>query len=324
MNLHQLRIFCAIAQSATLTQAAKQLGLTQPTLSQQLSKLEQKIGAKLFERGLNQLELTNAGRFLLRRAQIILHEVEDTQGALKEFATGKRDIIRLAGLNSIIREVVPRAVARFGETFPEVEFDMHEMAPAEVLDLLFTRQVNIGLVAANTVAINGGSFKEVPLVRDPYVFAVPAGLDLSSVTDPDADLPPDQLRILNSCIRFNFASPHSRQVEHWYQEMLPSHRLFAQCRSYEVAISLVRARLGVCLVPALAVCGACGMTLYATDRPTRQTVAIVPSQYQRVEPYSAFLEALRSAAAAMRMPPIQPMPPFIAQAVARRESLDAS
>ena len=324
MNLHQLRIFCAIAQSATLTQAAKQLGLAQPTLSQQLSKLEQKIGAKLFERGLNQLELTNAGRFLLRRAQTILHEVEDTQGALKEFASGKRDIIRLAGLNSIIREVVPRAVERFGAAFPEVEFDMHEMAPAEVLDLLFTRQVNIGLVAAHTVAISGGSFKEVPVVRDPYVFAVPAGLDLSAVSDPDADLPPEQRRIVNSCIRFNFASRHSRQEEHWYQEMLPSHRLFAQCRSYEVAISLVRARLGVCLVPSLAACGACGMTLYATDRPCRQTVAVVPSQYQRVEPYSAFLAALRDAGAAMRMPPIEPMPPFIAQAVARREGVDAS
>ena len=101
------------------------------------------------------------------------------------------------------------------------------------------------------------------MVRDPYVFAVPASIDLAAISDPDADLPPDHRKVLNSCIRFNFASQHSRQVEYWYQEMLPSHRLFAQCRSYEVALSMVRAGLGVCLVPALAVydncCGAGGM-----------------------------------------------------------------
>src|SRR5208337_5655763 len=133
----------------TLTQAAKQLGLAQPTLSQQLSKLEQKIGAKLFDRGLNQMELTNAGRYLLRRAQVILYEVDQAQSALRQFASGTRGIIRLAGLNSIIREVVPLAIERLNAQFPEVEFDIHEMAPAEVLDLLYTRQVNIGLVAAN-------------------------------------------------------------------------------------------------------------------------------------------------------------------------------
>jgi DNA-binding transcriptional LysR family regulator len=318
MNLHQLRIFCAIAQSATLTQAAKQLGLAQPTLSQQLSKLEQKIGAKLFDRGLNQMELTNAGRYLLRRAQIILHEVDEAQSALKEFASGTRGIIRLAGLNSIIREVVPLAIDRLNSQFPEVEFDLHEMSPTEVLDLLYTRQVNIGLVAANTVSISSGSFKEFPVVRDPYVFAVPAGIDLAGIADPDADLSPEQRKIVNSCIRFNFASQHSRQVEYWYQEMLPSHRLFAQCRSYEVALSMVRTGLGVCLLPALAVydncCGSGGMKLYATDRPDRQTVAVVPSQYQRIEPYGSFLEALRQAGSAVRMPPILPMPPFIARA----------
>ena len=60
MTLHQLRIFWAVAHAATLTQAAKQLGLTQPSLSQQLSKLEESVGAKLFDRSGNQMTLTDA------------------------------------------------------------------------------------------------------------------------------------------------------------------------------------------------------------------------------------------------------------------------
>ena len=86
---------------------------------------------------------------------------------------------------------------------------------------------------------------------------------------------------------------------------------------------MVRAGLGVCLVPALAVydncCGSGGTNLYATDRPDRQTLAIVPSQYQRIELYSAFLDALWEAGSAVRMPPILPIPPFIALAVARQK-----
>jgi DNA-binding transcriptional LysR family regulator len=213
MNLHQLRIFYAIAQSTTLTQAAKQLGLTQPTLSQQLSKLEQKIGAKLFDRALNQMELTNAGQFLLRRAQIILNEVDETQSHLHEFATGTRGIIRLAGLNSIIRVVAPQAIALLKEQFPEVEFDIHELAPAEVLELLYGRQVNIGLIAANSVAKSSVSFKEIPLLGDPYVFAAPSGLGLGSIAAPDIDLAPDARRVVNSCICFNFGTPHARRIE---------------------------------------------------------------------------------------------------------------
>jgi DNA-binding transcriptional LysR family regulator len=327
MNLHQLRIFCAIAQSATLTQAAKRLGLAQPTLSQQLSKLEEKIGARLFDRGLNQLELTNAGRFLLRRAQVILSEVEEAQSHLQEFASGTRGLIRLAGLTSIIQTVVPAAIARLKQTLPEVEFDIHEMAPAEVLELLHARQVNIGLIASHSAVRANVSLKEIPIVTDPYVFAVPKGLALASVADPGTELTAEEFKLLNSCIRFNFASQHSKWIDYWYQEMLPRHRLFAQCRSYEVALGMVRAGLGVCLAPALAVCGnGCspeGIDLYATGQAGRQTVAIVASQYRAAEPYRSFLTALREAGAQLQMPRILPMPPFIAQGVARRDTESA-
>lgn len=318
MTFHQLRIFCAVAQAATLTRAGKQLGLAQPTLSQQLSKLEQSIGAKLFDRTLNQMVLTEAGRFLLRQAQVILDEVDQAQIGLGEFSAGLRGVIRLAGLNSIIRVVVPHAITRLAETHPDVEFDIHETAPAEALDLLYSRSVNIGLIAANSVAQSSVSFKKIPVVEDPYVFAVPSGLRLATVLDPDSSLSPAERKIINSCIQFNFGTQHTRRVTNWYQRVLPRHRLVAQCRSYEVALGMVRAGLGVCLVPALTAHdgqgGMAGIDLYATDQPCRQMVALVPAQYLRVEPYKTFLQALQEAAAKVRLPRILPLPPFIERA----------
>src|ERR1700753_4013114 len=69
VTVHQLRVFWAIAHSDTLTKAAKQLGLAQPSLSQQLSKLEQTIGAQLFHRRAGEMTLTEAGNYLLPRAE---------------------------------------------------------------------------------------------------------------------------------------------------------------------------------------------------------------------------------------------------------------
>jgi len=312
ITLHQLHIFCAVAQADSLTRAAKQLGLAQPTLSQQLSKLEDGTGVRLFDRTLNGMTLTDAGRSLLRRAQFILNDVDEAMATLREFSTGTRGIIRLAGLNSILRALLPCAMSRLAKTHPEMEFDIHEVAPAETLELLYNRTVQIGLIATQSVAQSGVSFAQVPVVEDHYALAVPSGLELADLADPVRGLPPDQARTLHNCIQFNFGTQHTQRVAHWYQSVLPGHRLIAQCRSYEMALSLVRAGKGVCLVPALAVKDdEAGIDLYEAGLPPRRIVAVLPSQYQRVEPYRTFLDCLAAAGQVVAMPALYPAPPFI-------------
>lgn len=323
MTLHQLRIFCAVAQAATLTRAGKQLGLAQPTLSQQLSRLEESAGTKLFDRTNNQMVLTDAGHYLLRQAQFILNDVDQAQAGLQEYAGGVRGVVRLAGLNSILRVVLPGAMARLGDILPKIELDIHEVPPAEALDLLYSRSVHIALIAAGSIASqNGISFHQTPVVEDPYVFAVPSGVDLSAVSDPDADLAPAQREIVHRCIQFNFGSQHTMRIAQWYQDVLPRHRLIAQCRSYEVALSMVRAGMGVCLLPALTAhgekdgSGMDGIDLYATLQPSRRTVALTAAHALRAEPTKSFIRALSEAGGAVKLPRILPTPPFIALASA--------
>src|ERR1700730_14728460 len=148
MTLHQLRIFLAVAQSATLTRASKQLGLAQPSLSQQLARLEESVGTRLFDRG-NRMELTDAGRVLLRHAQSIVKEINEAEAGLREFAAGKRAIIRVAGLNSVVKALLPDALRRCGGTGSGIEIDIHEAAPAEVLEMLYSRQGDHGPIPAD-------------------------------------------------------------------------------------------------------------------------------------------------------------------------------
>jgi DNA-binding transcriptional LysR family regulator len=151
MTLHQLRIFMAVAQSSTLTRASKQLGLAQPSLSQQLAKLEESVGTMLFDRSHNRMVLTDAGQVLVRHAQAVLKEIDEAEASLRQFSSGKRSIIRIAGLNSVVKAVLPDALNRCAAADAEIEIDIHEAAPAHVLEMLYSRQANIGLIAADLI-----------------------------------------------------------------------------------------------------------------------------------------------------------------------------
>ena len=94
--------------------------------------------------------------------------------------------------------------------------------------------------------------------------------------------------MLNSCVQFHFGTQHTLRVQQWYQRVLPSHRLVAHCRTYEVALGLVRAGFGVSLVPALTaflIEGSLeGIALFATDHGSRSTIALVPISICGVPP----------------------------------------
>jgi DNA-binding transcriptional LysR family regulator len=305
MTLHQLRIFMAVAQSSTLTRASKQLG------------------TRLFDRSHNRMVLTDAGQVLMRHAQTVLKEIEEAEANLARFGTGKRSIIRIAGLNSVIKAVLPDALTRCAASGSDIEIDIHEAAPAEVLEMLYSRQANVGLIAADSVAQSSVGFRQIPVVDDPYVFAVPSALRLAKVRSLDA-LSDEARRILNSCIQFHFGTPHTLRIQQWYQQVLPEHRVVAHCRTYEVALGLVHAGFGVCLLPALTaflVEGALdGIDFFATDHGTRHTVAMVADQYLRIAPYKEFVAALQAAGRGIVLPPIKPWPAVMGAATRKDES----
>ena len=315
MTLHQLRIFWAVAHAKSFTKASKLLGLAQPSLSQQISKLEKDVGAQLFNRDRNQMNLTDAGNFLVRKAELILSSVEEVTVGLKEFSEGSRGVIAVGALSSIARNLIPSAVHRLAAIFPDVELDIHETAPAEALDLLYGRRLKIAMLATDSIASSSSSFHQTSIVTDPYVLAVPRGIDLSKIENVEKDLATPERTVINSTIQFNFGSQHKRRIEEWYQRMLPHYRVVAQTRTYEVALSMVQEGLGVAVVPALtATVGpdrSFDVTLYRTTLPDREIVALTPSQYVRVEPYASFLKVLEEVGKQLGLPTLLGIPPLM-------------
>jgi DNA-binding transcriptional LysR family regulator len=321
MTIHQLRILVSVAQSRSLRAASKRLDLAQPSVSKQLVALEESVGARLFVRLPNGMVLTGAGRVLLRHAQSVLREVNEAEAGLREFATGRGPIVHVAGLHSVIKALLPGALIRCS-TSSRLEVDIQEVlaTPGDVIEMLYSGQVHIGLIAADSVAQVSIGFRQVPILEDPYVFAVPNSIDLGAITDINS-APSDVVRVLNSCIMFRFGTLHRLRVQEWYQRALPSHRIVAHCRSYETALELVRLGFGVCLVPALPAFSArgrlAGINLFATDYSSRRTVAILADRYLHLTPYKQLVEALQMVGRDVLLQPILPMPRLIQSALSR-------
>ena len=315
ITLHQLRLLWSVAHCGSFTKASKQLGMAPPSLSQQIAKLEKTLGTPLFERNSANMSPTPAGRHLVVKAERILAEVDAAMVEMSDFADGRRGELAVGALNSLGRALLPPAMRRFAETYPDIGIDVYEVPPAEALDMLYGRRLNIALLASRSFAANASSFSESTVLTEPYVLAVPRSIDLSRVRDPWADLDGAERHVVNRSIQFKFGSQHARLIGEWYMRVFPHSEAIAQARTYDVALAMVQAGLGIAVVPALTAVYGVGLnldvTLYRTDLPDRETVAVMPSQYLRTQPFAAFLQALQSAGHAIALPPIEPTPPFL-------------
>ena len=318
ISIRRLQVFWSVAHSGSMTRAAKLLGVTQPSLSQQLAAFETAIGARLFDRRAGGLELTELGAALLARAEQVLRSVQELEDVLPVAGGGARHSLRIAGAGSVMRTLLPEAIRRLKLPMSRLDFDLHEGAPGEVLEALYARRANIGLVAAGSLPEAALGFRQVAVASDPYVLAVPESLNLSDCADLSALADPQQA-LLNSTLQFVFGTHHSRRIQDWYDRVLPANRALARVRSFETMIEMTRAGLGVCIVPALGFAeggvGSGGLRLYPTGLEPRRIIALFPSQYQSVAPYGEMITALVQAGSAVTLPPVEPMPPFIARAV---------
>jgi DNA-binding transcriptional LysR family regulator len=253
----------------------------------------------------------------------VLRHMQELEDGLRQFSAGRRVTVRIAGVNSLLRLLLPETLALTRQQLPGVDFDIQEGAPNDIVEMLHGRRIHIGLLATNSVAEAGLGFLQMPLLEDPYVLVVPERLRLDGVTDV-SQVGEAGRDLLDRYVQFNFGTQHAKRVADWYDQMLPEHRVVAQCRSFEVAIAMVRAGLGVCLAPALSTLNAedCppGLRLYRVNLPPRRLVALLPSQYRRQEPYASLLDNLASYAAGYPLPAILPPPPFLDTPAAATET----
>ena len=146
MDPRRLLIFRAVARAGSISAAARELGWTQPAVSQHLRALEQSVGCALMLRGAGGVDLTEPGRVLLARADALAVQLHMAEEELAELTALRRGRVRLAAYPSAAATLVPRAVAGLRARHPDVDVELTEAEPPEALDLLSAGDVDLALV----------------------------------------------------------------------------------------------------------------------------------------------------------------------------------
>jgi len=146
MDISALQAFLAVAETASFSQAAERLFLTQPAISKRISALEENLGARLFDRIGRQVALTEAGRALLPRAQRILAELEDSQRAIANLGGQVAGRLTFGTSHHIGLHRLPPILRQFTERYPEVELDIRFMDSEEACRAVEHGDLELGIV----------------------------------------------------------------------------------------------------------------------------------------------------------------------------------
>ena len=146
MEFRILKYFLTVVREENITRAAEVLHITQPTLSRQLSQLEEEVGVKLFERGSRKITLTNEGLLLRRRAEEITELVDKTERELieQEEMIDGRVVVGCGEVASV--NLLPDIFKTFSRKYPMVTYELYTGTADQIKDRMDRGLVDIGLM----------------------------------------------------------------------------------------------------------------------------------------------------------------------------------
>ena len=155
MELRQLRYFVEAARVGHFARAAQKLRVAQPSLSQQIKRLERDLGVELFDRSGRRAVLTQAGEALLVRAERILAEAQHASAEASEFSSVGRGRVVIGALQSLVEVRLPELLAAFERSYPSVEVALREETTVQMLDLLREGEIDLALGHTTGVRVPG-------------------------------------------------------------------------------------------------------------------------------------------------------------------------
>ncbi|MEY9968322.1 molybdate transport repressor ModE-like protein [Streptacidiphilus sp. MAP12-16] len=271
LNTHRLHILAEIDRSGSIAGAARQLKLSPSAVSHQLSQLEKEVGVGLVERGAQSLRLTAAGRRLSLRGQEVLALLDAAEKDLRAQARADSGHLRIGFFASAGYRLLPQALSRFSARYPAVELDLVEGQPHELAHSVQQGAIDALIVFEYPLdpwtPPEGVQVRE--LLHEPMHLVVPAGHPAGR----RAQVRFPELAGEQWITSFGTGSPVLSILERAcaLEGFVPNIR----CRSdhYEVILGLVRAGMGIALVPGLAM----------NDTPGVQTTRVSgPRLYRKV------------------------------------------
>jgi len=267
MELRQIRYVLAVAEERSFSRAANRLHLAQPSLSQQIAKLEKMLGVLLFHRLPQQVELTDAGQRFVQVARELVDQADGLEREMRSFANGESGRLLVGSLPITGAFVLPRVIPAFTQRFPRVELQLVEDTSSQLEQLLVRGTIDISLL---TMPITDPLLEIIPAIREEIFLAVPPDHPLAGEREVDLVTLADQPFILLK------EGQGFRQISLSLCEQAGFRpRIVFESSNIQTVLSLVAAGMGVSFAPKM-ITLAPGSThpvyLRLTTRPERTLV----------------------------------------------------
>jgi LysR family transcriptional regulator, hydrogen peroxide-inducible genes activator len=288
MELHQLRYFVAVAETGNFTRASERSHISQPSLSQQVSKLESEIGHKLFHRLGRKAVLTEAGTAFLERARRILFEVENAAKELGDHPSlGRR--ITVGAVQTVMPYLVTPLIARLRETLPNLLVDSVEDFRSNLVRGVVEGDLDLAVVPQ---PVKDHRISIEPLFAEPLLLVVGKSHPIAGRTEISiADLAAETFVSLGD------SSALAAQVRAFFGDQKFQPRIGFRCAQVATLKQIISLGLGISLLPQLARQHDDRDTLtylkLTGSEPTRELVVIRHLQRYQSRGAEQFLAVLR-------------------------------
>lgn len=162
MELRVLQYFLAIAREETISGAAQQLHITQPTLSRQIKELEDELGKTLFVRSHKKITLTEEGMILRQRAEEIVNLVDKTELEIMSTDSHLKGEIYIGSGESHALKIITKAIKKIQAQYPDIQFHIHSGNAPDVIEKLDNGLIDFALLTPNS-KINDYNHMLLPL-----------------------------------------------------------------------------------------------------------------------------------------------------------------
>lgn len=184
-----LIVFSQVCLSGSISGAARTLGVSQPSVSQTIALLEDRLGVHLLKRTSTGIVLTREGEALRSKAAALSMVLRDARETVERASNGVGGPIRIGGTPGALVSLMPRALRVFDQTAEPFDMSVIEASDEALNDMLRRREIELALVTTG-IATTREEFMELTMVQDPFALivgrshvALPSALTLDSVVD---------------------------------------------------------------------------------------------------------------------------------------------
>ncbi len=267
MDIKQLHYFMHLAMSGSVSQSAKVLGLSQPSLSRQIQQLEDTLQVPLFHRHHRPMRLTDAGEFLMQHIEQPLTELEQAMALTRRFGDGRQNRLVIGSVVSVLYGLLPEIIAELRQGIGSADKDDPSLSNSlanldiKVIEMNFHQQITALKsgeidVGFGRMASDDHLISQTFLRDEPYLLAVSKWHPLITQDDsPDAK--PISLTALNSdalILYHKTPSPHPTLSEtdpllQMFEQANTAPKSTLRVRDIQVALAMVAANEGITIVP---------------------------------------------------------------------------